>query len=81
MPQSLMGPLMTAVPASVILNLIGEKYRVSVQKQFAAKEYPDWYKVSRTSHDLRYVAQWFFTNPSDEITDLFFSPTDYGPKS
>ena len=47
MPSSMIIPMITAVPASVIIQLMNTKSRSSVRAQFDAGNTPAWYKVGR----------------------------------
>lgn len=50
-PESLRAQIMTAVPMSVVVKLVGDvEYRESVASEFQAGNTPQWFEVSRASN-------------------------------
>lgn len=46
-PTSLRNEILTAVPASVVIQLVNSGYRESMASEFAAGSTPAWYQVCR----------------------------------
>lgn len=52
-PSSLMGVILTAVPGSVVLQLIDPNARASVANEFQEGRTPGWYTVSNSQESRR----------------------------